>query len=292
MAEILNGKELAAAIREEIREKVRLISQKHEPIPGLAVILVGSNPASVSYIAGKKKACQEVGFYSKEISLKEDTPQEALCQNIRILNKDPKIHGILVQLPLPKHIDTELVIRQIAPEKDVDGFHPINMGSLLLGEHSFVPCTPLGILEILKRKNIPISGKKALVIGRSNIVGKPMGVLLLRENATVTFAHSKTLNLEEEIAKAEILVSAIGKPQFIKGEWIKEGAVVIDVGINYVPDPKNPNSNRMVGDVDFETAKNRASFITPVPGGVGPMTNAMLLANTLKARNLQIKGNF
>ncbi|MBP5468922.1 MAG: bifunctional 5,10-methylenetetrahydrofolate dehydrogenase/5,10-methenyltetrahydrofolate cyclohydrolase, partial [Candidatus Riflebacteria bacterium] len=214
--------------------------------------------------------------------------QERLIEEINKLNNDDRINGILLQLPLPKHLDEHVALEAIKPEKDVDGFHPINVGKLYIGLDTFIPCTPKGIMELLKRNNVPIAGKNAVVIGRSNIVGKPIGALLMKENATVTIAHSKTQNLPELVRNADIVVAAIGKPNYVKGEWIKEGAVVVDVGINSIDDPSSPKGYKLVGDVDFEEAEKKASYITPVPGGVGPMTIAMLLSNTLKARRFKL----
>ena len=284
MAIILDGKKLSETINSEIAEEVKKLSDSSKAVPGLAVIIVGDNPASKVYVASKKKACAKAGIFSLEVDLDKDITQEKLIEEIKKLNSDNRINGILLQLPLPKHLDEHAALEAISPEKDVDGFHPINVGKLYIGLDTFVPCTPKGIIEILKRYNISISGKNAVVVGRSNIVGKPIAALLMKENATVTIAHSKTQNLPELVKNSDIVVSAIGKPYFIKGEWIKEGAVVIDVGINSVDDPSSPKGYRLVGDVEFEEASKRASYITPVPGGVGPMTIAMLLSNTLKAR--------
>ncbi len=284
MATILDGKKLSEKIKQEIAEEVKKLTDASLQPPGLAVIIVGNNPASKVYVSSKKKACAATGIFSLEVALDENITQDKLIEEIEKLNKNDKINGILLQLPLPKHFDEHSALEAISPEKDVDGFHPINVGKLYIGLDSFVPCTPKGIIEIIKRYNISVSGKNAVVIGRSNIVGKPIAALLLKENATVTIAHSKTQNLPELVKSADIVVSAIGKPNFVKGDWIKEGAVVIDVGINSVDDPSSPKGYKLVGDVDFEEAEKKASYITPVPGGVGPMTIAMLLSNTLKAR--------
>lgn len=271
MANIIDGKKIAENIRVQIKSE---ISAK-KLTPGLAVVFVGDNPASEVYVRNKKKACTEVGIKSFEHKLPETTSESELLKLIKKLNGDRNVHGILVQLPLPKKIDQENILNSILPEKDVDGFHPVNLGKLVSGQAGTRPCTPLGIIELIKSTGVEIKGKHAVVVGRSNIVGKPVAIMLLEEHATVTICHSRTENLPDVVRSAEILVAAIGKPQFIKGDWIKNGAVVIDVGINRLPDGK------MVGDVDFEEAKKRAGWITPVPGGVGPMTIAMLLKNTL-----------
>ncbi len=284
MAIILDGKKLSETINSEIAEEVKKLADSSKAVPGLAVIIVGDNPASKVYVASKKKACAKAGIFSLEVALDKNITQEKLIEEIQKLNNDDRINGILLQLPLPKHLDEHVALEAISPEKDVDGFHPTNVGKLYIGLDTFIPCTPKGVIEILKRYNISISGKNAVVIGRSNIVGKPVAALLMKENATVTIAHSKTQNLPELVKNSDIVVSAIGKPNFVKGEWIKEGAVVIDVGINSVDDPSSPKGYKLVGDVEFEEASKRASYITPVPGGVGPMTIAMLLSNTLKAR--------
>lgn len=289
MATIIDGKSLSEQIRTEIADEVAKLSKVSQLPPGLAVIIVGKDPASRVYVSSKKKACEATGIYSVEIALDENVSQERLIEEIKKLNKDEKINGILIQLPLPKHLDENAAIETIAPEKDVDGFHPINVGKLYIGLNTFIPCTPKGIIEILKRNNIQISGKNALVIGRSNIVGKPIAALLMKENGTVTIAHSKTQNLSELVKKADILIAAIGKAKFVKGEWIKEGAVVIDVGTNSIDDPTSAKGYRLVGDVDFEEAQKKASWITPVPGGVGPMTIAMLLKNTLESKLNSLK---
>ena len=284
MATILDGKKLSETINSEIAEEVKKLADSSKDVPGLAVIIVGDNPASKVYVASKKKACAKAGIFSLEVALDKNITQEKLIEEIQKLNNDDRINGILLQLPLPKHLDEHVALEAISPEKDVDGFHPTNVGKLYIGLDTFIPCTPKGVIEILKRYNISISGKNAVVIGRSNIVGKPVAALLMKENATVTIAHSKTQNLPELVKNSDIVVSAIGKPKFVKGEWIKEGAVVIDVGINSVDDPSSPKGYKLVGDVEFEEASKRASYITPVPGGVGPMTIAMLLSNTLKAK--------
>jgi methylenetetrahydrofolate dehydrogenase (NADP+)/methenyltetrahydrofolate cyclohydrolase len=281
---IIDGKAISAQIREEVAHEVKKITDSGDACPGLAVVLVGENKASKVYVSMKKKACEKAGIYSKEIMLPGSVDQKELIETVQKLNQDEKIHGILVQLPLPSHINEQEVLNSVDPKKDVDGFHPINVGNLSLKIDGFVPCTPLGVMEMLKRMNIDTVGKNALVLGRSNIVGKPMAMLLTNAHATVTVAHSKTRDLPAQIGRSDILVAGIGKPEFVKGEWIKEGAVVIDVGINSIDDPSTERGYRLVGDVHFEEARKRASFITPVPGGVGPMTIAMLLANTLKAK--------
>lgn len=277
MAKIIDGKAISAQIREEIAEKVKLYNEKTGLRPGLAVIIVGENPASQVYVRNKKKACEQVGFNSWVYEMPESMTQDELNALIDKLNGDPGVHGILVQLPLPKHLDEEEVILRIKPEKDVDAFHPYNVGRITIGDPKFLPCTPAGIMELLKRSNIEISGKECVVIGRSNIVGKPMALLLLAENGTVTVCHSKTKDLKEVCRRADILVVAIGRTDFITADMVKEGAVVIDVGMNRNADGK------LTGDVDFASVSEVASYITPVPGGVGPMTITMLLQNTLTA---------
>ena len=275
-AEIISGKVVAAEIRGQLKEEVAGLKEQGIH-PGLAVILVGEDPGSQSYVKGKARGCEEVGLYS-EVILKEETiSQEELLREINRLNEDPKVHGILVQLPLPKHISENAVIDHIAPEKDVDGFTPVNVGNLVIGGDCYLPCTPHGIIELIKRSGRDIAGKHAVVIGRSNIVGKPVSLLLLQENATVTIAHSRTVNLAAVSREADILVVAVGRPKMVGADFVKPGAVVIDVGVNRGEDGK------LVGDVDFEAVKDIASFLTPVPGGVGPMTITMLLKNTVEA---------
>lgn len=277
---IINGKEISASIRAEIKAETEKMSVR----PGLAVILVGSDPASQVYVRNKNKACEEVGFYSEMYTLPEETSMEELLGLIDQLNHSPQIHGILVQLPLPKHLDEEKVILAISPEKDVDAFHPVNVGKIMIGNHSFLPCTPAGVMELLSRSGIDVTGKECVVIGRSNIVGKPQAMLLLHANGTVTVCHSRTKNLAEICARADILVSAIGKAKFVTPDMVKEGAVVIDVGIN------RDENGKLCGDVDFEKVAPKTSFITPVPGGVGPMTITMLMKNTLTAaKNIENK---
>ncbi|SDH35364.1 bifunctional methylenetetrahydrofolate dehydrogenase/methenyltetrahydrofolate cyclohydrolase FolD [Alteribacillus bidgolensis] len=272
-ATIISGKEVASSLREEIKKEVNSISIT----PGLAVILVGDNPASRSYVKGKEKASKEVGIYSELKELSSDISEKELLDIVDYYNEKPSIHGILVQLPLPGHISEKKVIEHISPEKDVDGFHPINIGRMMTGKDAFLPCTPYGILQMLKYKNIQTEGKHAVVVGRSNIVGKPVGQLLLNENATVTYCHSRTPDLASFTSKADILIAAAGRAEFIDAAYVKEGAVVIDVGMNRKDDGK------LCGDVAFEDVKEKASFITPVPGGVGPMTITMLLYNTLQS---------
>ena len=249
--------------------------------PGLAVIIVGDDPASRVYVNNKKKACEQIGVYSEEYALPAETTEQELLDLIEKLNKDKKINGILVQLPVPKHINEETIINAIDPKKDVDAFHPVNVGKIMVGNFDFVPCTPAGVMELIKESGIDVEGKECVVVGRSNIVGKPQAMLLLHKNATVTICHSRTKDLAEKTKNADILVAAVGIPEFIKGDMIKPGAVVIDVGINRVADKK------LVGDVDFEACEKIASAITPVPGGVGPMTIAMLMKNTVKAALIQ-----
>jgi len=283
-AKIIDGKKIAQEIKNEVKIEVKKLKQRGIE-PTLAVVIVGDDPASRSYVNSKKKACSEVGINSVEFALSKDTTQEELESLIDRLNRDEKINGILVQLPLPNGLDEKRICTKILPHKDVDGFHPLNVGMVATGiefERAIKPCTPFGIIELLKRENIEIKGKHAVVIGRSNIVGKPLALLLLRENATVTICHSYTKDLKEICKQADILVAAVGKPRFVTSEMVKEGAVVIDVGIN-----RDDANQKLVGDVDFETVEKVASFITPVPGGVGPMTVAMLMKNTLFATMLQ-----
>lgn len=275
-ATIIDGKQVAQDIRLEIKQEVEELKQKGFQ-PGLAVVLVGEDPASQSYVKGKEKGCQEVGIYSRVIRKPDTITQEELLALVEELNQDSQIHGILVQLPLPKHISEDLVIQAIDPKKDVDGFHPISVGNMVIGAPCFLPCTPHGIIEIMKRSGVDIAGKHAVVIGRSNIVGKPVSMLLLRENATVSICHSRTKNLAEMTKQADILVAAVGKAHFIGAEHVKPGAVVIDVGVNRI------ETGKLVGDVRFDEVKEVASHITPVPGGVGPMTITMLLKNTVDA---------
>ena len=273
MANIINGKEISAKIREELKAEASKMAVR----PGLAVILVGEDPASQVYVRNKEKACIELGYYSEKYTLPSDTKMEDLLDLIDVLNKSEKIHGILVQLPLPKHLDEEKVILAIDPSKDVDAFHPTNVGKIMIGNHSFLPCTPAGVMELLKYSGIDVNGKDCVVIGRSNIVGKPQAMLLLHENATVTICHSRTKDLKEVCSRADILVSAVGRAGFVTADMVKEGAVVIDVGIN------RNEEGKLCGDVLFDEVEPKASYITPVPGGVGPMTITMLMKNTLTA---------
>lgn len=278
MAQLIDGKAISLQIKDECKEKVEKLKEQGKSVC-LAVIQVGEDPASSVYVGNKKKACEYIGAESLSYHLPEDSTQEELLELIDKLNKDDKVNGILVQLPLPKGFDEDLVIRNIDPDKDVDGFHPINVGRLSIGEKGFVSCTPAGIIELLKRSDVEIEGKECVVIGRSNIVGKPMSMLMLRENATVTVCHSRTKNLKEVTKRADILIVAIGKPRMIDASYVKEDAVVIDVGIHR-PDP---DSKKLCGDVDFDSVEPIASKITPVPGGVGPMTIAMLMSNLVNS---------
>lgn len=283
-ADIIDGKSFAASVRERVAAEVARLRDEHAVRPGLAVVLVGEDPASQVYVRNKGKQTVEAGMKSVEHKLDADTSQADLLALVETLNADPTIHGILVQLPLPDHIDSDLVINAIAPEKDVDGFHILNVGLLGTGQKAMVPCTPLGCLMLLRDRLGNLSGLNAVVVGRSNIVGKPMANLLLRESCTVTIAHSRTKDIEGICRQADILVAAVGRPQMVTGDWIKPGATVIDVGINRIPAPeRGEDKYRLVGDVDFESAANVAGAITPVPGGVGPMTIACLLANTVTA---------
>lgn len=279
MAKIIDGKKISVQIKEELKEKVAKLKQKGKEIT-LAVIQVGNDEASTVYVGNKKKACEYIGIHSLSYELSEETTQDKLLELIEELNQKEEVHGILVQLPLPKHIDENAVIHAISPKKDVDGFHPQNVGALSIGESGFVSCTPAGIIQLLKRSGIEIAGKHCVVIGRSNIVGKPMAMLLLRENGTVTICHSKTKDLAKLTKQADILVAAIGKPKFITKEYIKENAVVIDVGIHRMENKK------LCGDVDYDDVIDKVSAITPVPGGVGPMTIAMLMYNCVESISL------
>ena len=276
MAKLLMGKEVSARIKAELKTEVENL--KKEGInPGLAVIIVGEDPASQVYVRNKERACEECGIYSEKYALPAETTQEELLKLIDELNNKSSSSGILVQLPVPKHIDEKTIINAIAPNKDVDAFHPVNVGKIMVGNYDFVPCTPAGVMELIKESGIDVSGKECVIVGRSNIVGKPQAMLLLHQNGTVTICHSKTKNLAEKTKNADILVAAVGIPNFIKVDIIKEGAVVIDVGINRLENKK------LCGDVEFESAEKVAGAITPVPGGVGPMTIAMLMKNTVKA---------
>lgn len=280
MAQIISGKELAARIKQRVSSQVEELKTGGVN-PCLAVVLVGDDPASAVYVRGKESDCRECGIESRMLRLPADTTQDQLLEQLKQLAEDRSVHGILVQLPLPGQIDEQAVIAAIPPEKDVDGFSPVNVGRMMIGEECFLPCTPAGCIEMLKSTGMPIAGKRAVVLGRSNIVGKPAAMLLLRENATVTICHSKTENLAQLCGEADILVAAIGKAKFVTGDMVKPGAVVIDVGIN------RDENGKLCGDVDFAAAEAKASFITPVPGGVGLMTRAMLLVNTIQAARRQ-----
>lgn len=283
-AKIIDGKAFSARVREDVAKDVATLKSDHNITPGLAVVIVGEDPASQVYVRNKVKQTGETGMDSFHFELPDDTSQDALLSKVHELNEDPAVNGILVQLPLPKHIDEAAVIGAIAPEKDVDGFHVINTGLLATGGGGMVPCTPLGCLLMLQDTLGDLSGKKAIVVGRSNIVGKPMAQLLLDANCTVTIAHSRTKDLADEVRAADIVVAAVGRPEMVKGDWIKEGATVIDVGINRIDAPeRGEGKTRLVGDVEFGGAAGRAAAITPVPGGVGPMTIACLLKNTVTA---------
>ncbi len=283
-ADIIDGKAFAATVREKVAGHVARLKEENDIIPGLAVVLVGEDPASQVYVRSKGKLTLEVGMNSYEHKMDVDTSEEDLLAVITSLNNDPAVHGILVQLPLPGHLNEDLIINSIAPEKDVDGFHISNVGLLGTGQKSMVPCTPLGCLMMLRDYHGSLSGMNAVVIGRSNIVGKPMAQLLLGDSCTVTIAHSRTKDLPEVVRRADIVVAAVGRPEMVPGDWIKEGATVIDVGINRIPAPeKGEGKMKLVGDVDFASCSARAGAITPVPGGVGPMTIACLLANTVTA---------
>lgn len=280
MAVILDGKAVSAKVKEEVRAEVAALNEKGVSV-GLAVIIVGNNPASRTYVNNKKKACEAAGIVSEEYALPEETTQEELLALVEELNHKDSINGILCQLPLPKHLDEEAVIAAISEKKDVDAFHAVNVGHIMIGDYAFLPCTPAGIMEILRHYNIEVAGKECVVIGRSNIVGKPMAMLLLHQNGTVTICHSKTKNLKEVTSRADILVAAVGIPHFVTADMVKEGAVVIDVGMD------RDENGKLCGDVDFASVEPKASYITPVPGGVGPMTIATLLKNTVTAAKLQ-----
>ncbi len=281
MTQIIDGKKISAEIKDELKEKVAALKAEGKEIT-LAVIQVGNDPASTVYVGNKKKSCAYIGIHSLAYELPEDTTEGELLSLVEQLNESKDVHGILVQLPLPKHINEDKIIKAISPKKDVDGFHPQSVGALSIGQPGFVSCTPAGIIQLLKRSGIEIDGKECVIVGRSNIVGKPMALLLLRENGTVTVCHSHTKNLKEVCKRADILVAAIGKPKFFYHEYIKEGAVVIDVGIH-----RNEN-NKLCGDVDYDDVFSHVSAITPVPGGVGPMTIAMLMYNCVQAAEMEI----
>ena len=287
-AVIIDGKAIAQNVRKEVAEQVKELNAQGIS-PCLAVILVGNNPASVSYVTGKQKALAEAGMTDKSVHLPEDTSEEELVELIERLNKDNTVNGILVQLPLPKHINEDRVITAITPEKDVDGFHPVNVGNLMIGRKAFLPCTPHGVIVLLEKMNIETSGKHCVIIGRSNIVGKPLAILMSSKkvNSTVTICHTGTKDIESIVKQADIIVAAAGHPMTVTKQMVKPGAVVIDVGVNRIPDSTKKSGFRLTGDVDFEAVSEIASYITPVPGGVGPMTIAMLMVNTLEAAKNQ-----
>jgi methylenetetrahydrofolate dehydrogenase (NADP+)/methenyltetrahydrofolate cyclohydrolase len=276
MANIIDGKAVSAQVKEDIRVETEKLREQGIEI-GLAVVIVGNDPASQVYVRNKEKACETVGFNSYKYALPEETTEEELLALVDKLNNDDKVDGILVQLPLPKHLDDKIIINNIRPDKDVDAFHPVNVGKIMIGDYSFLPCTPAGVMELIKSTGTEIAGKECVVIGRSNIVGKPQAMLLLHQSGTVTICHSKTKDLKEVASRADILVAAVGRAKMITADYVKQGAVVIDVGMN------RDENGKLCGDVDFESVKDKASFITPVPGGVGPMTIAMLMKNTLTA---------
>lgn len=276
MAKILSGKEVSARVKQQLREEVEALKAAGTN-PGLAVVIVGDDPASKVYVANKEKACADLGFYSEKHALPAQTTEEELLALVENLNNDENIHGILVQLPLPKHLDDKTIINNIKPEKDVDAFHPANVGKIMIGDFDFVPCTPAGVMELIRESGVEVEGKECVVIGRSNIVGKPMSMLLLHKNGTVTVCHSRTKDLKEKTKRADILVAAVGIAKFVTGDMVKEGAVVIDVGMN------RDENGKLCGDVDFDSVEPIAGAITPVPGGVGPMTIAMLMKNTVTA---------
>lgn len=282
MYKIISGKEVSEAVKLRVADEVKELKANGIE-PCLAVILVGDDPASRVYVNNKKKACEFCGIRSLEYVLPAETTQEELVSLIEKLNEDKAVNGILCQLPLPKHLDEKTILNLIRPEKDVDAFHPENVGHIMIGDFNFLPCTPAGIMEMLRYENIDLDGKNCVVIGRSNIVGKPMAMLMLKENATVTICHSRTKNLKEVVAGADVIVAAVGRPNFVTADMVREGAVIIDVGINRMDDGK------LCGDVDFEACKEKASYITPVPGGVGPMTIATLMQNTITATKIQAK---
>ncbi len=280
--QILDGKKLSEKIKSQIKEQTRELKEKYNIVPGLAVVLVGDDPASLTYVKMKEKACKEVGFYSIVHHMPESISQEEIEETIKMMNQNPNIDGILVQLPLPSHIDTTKILELIDPAKDVDGFHPYNFGRLMQGLDTFAPCTPLGVMELLKEYHIDPKGLDVCVVGASNIVGKPMAALLLNANATVDICHIYTKDLQSHTKRADMVVVGVGKPNLITADMVKDGVILIDIGINRLPDGK------LVGDADFEGISHKASYITPVPGGVGPMTIAMLLANTIKAARQRI----
>lgn len=285
-AQIIDGKQVAADMRAELKAKVAELKTQGVT-PGLAVVLVGDDPASKSYVTAKERACEEIGIYSDDNRLPADTSEEDLLALVDKLNKDPKVNGILVQLPLPKHIDEDKILLAIDPAKDVDGFHPVNVGKMVVGQDAYLPCTPHGIIQLLIRSKVQLEGAEVVIVGRSNIVGKPIANMLIQKaptgNATVTVCHTRTKNMAEHVKRADIIIAAAGWPNTVTADMVKDGAVVIDVGVNRVEDATKKRGYRLVGDVDFETVKEKASLITPVPGGVGPMTITMLLYNTVQS---------
>jgi len=285
-AQIIDGKQVAAEMREELKKEVAKLKEQGI-VPGLGVILVGEDPASKSYVTAKEHTCEEIGIYSDDNRLPAETPQKELMTLVQKMNKDQRIHGILVQLPLPKHLNETEVLLAIDPVKDVDGFHPMNVGKMVVGEEAFLPCTPHGVIQLLIRSGVTIEGAEVVIVGRSNIVGKPLANMLIQKkpnrNATVTVCHTRTKDLARHTRRADILIAAAGQPNTITADMVKEGVVVIDVGVNRVDDPTRKQGFRLVGDVDFEAVKEKASLITPVPGGVGPMTITMLMYNTVEA---------
>ena len=289
-AQVIDGKQIAADMRAEMQAEIERLKSEHDLTPGLAVVLVGENPASKVYVGQKKKACAATGIYSTEDKLPEETTEEELLKVVERLNNDDSIHGILVQLPLPKQINENKILNAIRPDKDVDGFHPVNVGHMLVGDPIFLPCTPHGVQHLLLRSGNPPDGKHVVIVGRSNIVGKPVAAILMQKkegaNATVTVCHSRTQNLPEITKQGDVLIAAIGRAKFVTADMVKPGAVVIDVGVNRVDDPEAKRGYRLVGDVDFEAVKEVAGAITPVPGGVGPMTITMLLHNTIRSAKM------
>ncbi len=281
MAILMDGRATSAKVKEQVRQETEALKAAHDITPGLAVVIVGNDPASRVYVNNKKKACEAVGFQSFEYALPEDTTQAELLELVETLNADPKVNGILVQLPVPPQIDDKTIINAISPDKDVDAFHPANVGKIMIGDYAFLPCTPAGVMELLDSVGVEVSGKRCVVIGRSNIVGKPMAMLLLHRSGTVTICHSRTQELAAITREADILVAAVGKANFVTADMVKEGAVVVDVGMNRL------ENGKLCGDVKFDEVSEKASCITPVPGGVGPMTVAMLMRNTLTAAKLQ-----
>ena len=288
-AQIISGKEIAKQIREELKQEVSKLKEQNI-VPGLGVILVGADPASISYVTAKEKACEEIGIFSDDNRLPADSSQEDLLALIDKMNKDPKINGILVQLPLPKHLNESEVLLAIDPSKDVDGFHPVNVGKMVVGEKAFLPCTPHGVIQMIKRSGVQLEGAEVVIVGRSNIVGKPLANLLIQKsefgNATVTVCHTRTKDIAAHTKKADIVIAATGYPNTITADMVKDDACVIDVGVNRIEDSTRQRGYRLVGDVDFEAVKEKAAFITPVPGGVGPMTITMLLYNTVESAKI------